>query len=104
MPWVANVYRTTLRLSEDVDVEKQIAVLRRDSSRAGLSELVIEEMTDQVRVVVGMAAAQGTKLTAQGSQMSLSRQIRGEGYELQLIYGAGAQTSWLGRFVRALKG
>lgn len=98
------MYRTTLRLSEDIDVEKRIAVLRRESSSAGLSEIAIEGMTDQVRAVVSMATAQGTKLTAQGSQMSLSRQIKGEGYELQLIYGTGAQTSWLVRFVRALKG
>lgn len=98
------MYNATLELSDNVDIESKLAALHRDGTRAGLSDSTVAEMTDQVRTVLSLVTKQGSHLAAQGSQMSFSRLIKGDSYELQLIYGVGAPKSWLSRVARSLLG
>lgn len=98
------MYRSTLELSDDGDIEGKLVALHREGTRAGLSDSTVAEMMGQVRAVLRVVTEQGSNLAAQGSRMSLSRQIKGEGYELQLLYGAGTPKSWLSRVARSLLG
>lgn len=98
------MYRATLELSDNVDIEGKLAALHKDGTRAGLSDSTVAEMMGQVRAVLRVVTERGSNLAAQGSQMSLSRQIKGEQYELQLLYGVGTPKSWLSRIARSLMG
>jgi hypothetical protein len=99
-----SVFRTTIRADETTDVETAIGDLRVHCEKAGISAPNIGLLLGQTREILGALVSRGKQLSAQGSQLSVTRELSGEGYDIRLVFGAGLpRMSIWKRLLRALR-
>jgi hypothetical protein len=95
------VLRATIRATEETDIELEVGKLRAEIHRSGLSSAVADLILHQVRVTLTELVQRGREIAAVGSQMTVDRQIAGEGYSVRIAFSAGkSKSSFIQRLLR----
>jgi hypothetical protein len=89
------VLRTTVTADENSDLESVVGELRQRCERSGLPLPSIELVTTQVLEVLAPLIVRGKALSAQGSQLRVTRDIEVDGCSVRLVFGSGVpQSAW----------
>ena len=98
------MFRTAIRADENTDVAAVVSNLRRDCEAAGLSPVLSQVLAEQADAVLVQLVQTGRQLGSQGSQMQATREIAGDGYSVQIIFGVGPKPSFLQRMMQRFAG
>jgi hypothetical protein len=89
------VIRTTVTADENSDVESVVGELRQRCQRNGLPLPLIELVAMQVLEILTPLVARGKTLSAQGSQLRVTRDIEVDGCSVRVAFGSGVpQSAW----------
>lgn len=89
------MFQTTIHADENTDPEIALGQLRARCEAAGIAAPAIEMLTAQLSDILTPLVINGKKLAAQGSQLSVTRDIGDEGHKVKLVFGSGIpKSSW----------
>ncbi|MDB5602144.1 MAG: hypothetical protein JWN71_4188 [Xanthobacteraceae bacterium] len=98
------MFRTTLHVNEETDVDATVSRLRAECERSGLSAdhtaLVIYDVQQTLQQLV----QRGAEVARLGSQMTVSRELRGADYNIMIAFGAGVPDGFFERLKRKILG
>ena len=97
------MFRTTIRADESTDVEATISDLRNQCERANVAPAVSEMIVTQVRDVLAPLVERGRQVAAMGSQMSVTRDVTGDGVSVKLTLRANVRPSFFERLINAFR-
>jgi hypothetical protein len=83
------VFQTTVKADENTDLEVAVGDLRARCETAGITAPVTEMLIAQLREILPPLVTHGKMLTAQGSQLAVSRDIGVDGHNVKVVFGAG---------------
>ena len=98
------MFRTTIRADETTDVEAVISDLRNQCSRASVSPIASDLIFTQARNVLTELVERGRQLAAQGSQITVTREVEADGIAVKLVFRANVRRSFFERLVNAFRG
>ena len=98
------MFRTTIRADENTDVEAAISDLRNQCERANFASVISELVITQAHDVLASLVERGRELAAMGSQMSVTRDVTGDGVSVKLIFRANDRRSFWRRLVDSILG
>jgi hypothetical protein len=98
------VFQTTLHADENTDPEIALGQLRARCEAAGVAAPAIEMLTAQLSDILTPLVLNGKRLAAQGSQLSVTRDIGDEGHKVRLVFGSGVPRSGWRKFLDRLRG
>jgi len=78
--------RETIEANPSTDVDAVLATLTRRSQRVGLSEATVASILEATGTVLRALCEQGGRLAANGSQMTVARDVKGAGYHIQIRF------------------
>ena len=89
------MFQTTVHADENTDPEIALGQLRARCEAAGVAAPAIEMLTAQLNDILTPLVINGKKLAAQGSQLSVARDIGDEDHKVKLVFGSGTpKSSW----------
>lgn len=100
----AEVLRTTIRASENTDVEAEVRAFGAACRNSGLPSSTCDLIAHQLSETLSDLVRHGRDIAAFGSHMDVTRTIAGEGYEVAISFGAGKKFTILRRIVSAFRG
>ena len=98
------MFRTTIRADESTDVEAVISDLRNQCERAKVAPVVSEMIIPQVYDVLAPLVERGRQLAEMGSQLSVTRDLTGDGVSVKLIFRVNVRRSFFERLIDAIRG
>jgi hypothetical protein len=98
------VFRSTVRATDQTDIDAEAARFRSSCERAGLPSIVLETIVSQVRETLADLVPRGRDMAALGSQMTVTRTIAGDGYEVTISFNARKRRSIFVWIADALRG
>lgn len=98
------MFQTTVHANENTDPEIALGQLRARCEAAGVAAPAIEMLTAQLSDILTPLVLNGKKLAAQGSQLSVIRDIGDEGHKVKLVFGSGIPKSGWHKFLDRLRG
>jgi hypothetical protein len=87
------VFRTTVTADENTDMDIAVSDLRSRCESNGVAPQAVDALAEQLRSILAPLISNGKVLAAQGSQLSVTRDIGFDGHEVKLIFGAGIPRS-----------
>jgi hypothetical protein len=98
------VLRTTIRADENTDVEEAVNDLRAQCETAGIGGPIAALVAGQIREVLSSFVTRGKQLASQGSQLTVTREVAGDGYSIRVVFGAGVRRTFWERLIDTLRG
>lgn len=98
------MFRATIRADETTDVEAVISDLRNQCERASVSPMAADLIVTQARNVLAELVERGRQLAAQGSQMTVTREVEADDVAVKLVFRANVRRSLFERLVDAFRG
>ncbi len=98
------MFRTTVRADQNTDVDAVVRDLRARCEGAGIAPLTLDFLIMQTREILLPLVERGKQLASQGSQISVTRDVVGDGYVVRLEFGAGVKRSFWQRILSGLRG
>ena len=98
------MFRTTIRADESTDVDAVVYDLRNRFERANVAPMVSEIIVAQVRDVLAPLVERGRQLAETGSQMSVMRDLAGDGVSVKLIVRANVRLPFFERLINVIRG
>ena len=98
------MFRTTIRADESTDVESAISDLRNQCERANVAPVVSEMIITQVHDVLAPLVERGRQFAEMGSQISVTRDVTGDGVSVKLIFRVNVRRSFFERLIDAIRG
>ncbi len=96
------MFRTTVTADENTDIDVAVSDLRSRCERNGVAAQAVDALVEQLRSILAPLITNGKVLAAQGSQLSVTRDIGFDGHEVKLIFGAGIPRSGFRKFLDRL--
>lgn len=93
-----------MHADENTDPEIVLGQLRARCEGAGVAAPVIEMLTAQLSDILTPLVVNGKKLAAQGSQLSVTRDVGDQNHKVKLIFGSGLPKSGWRKFLDRLRG
>jgi hypothetical protein len=97
------VFQTTVHADENTDLEIVLGQLRTRCEAAGVAAPAIEMLTAQLSDILTPLVVNGRKLTAQGSQLSVTRDVGDQDHKVKLVFGSGIPKSGWRKFLDRLR-
>ena len=97
------MFRTTIRADETTDVEAVISNLGNQCSRASVSPIASDLIVTQARNVLAELIERGRQLAAQGSQITVTREVEADGIVVKLVFRANVRRSFFERLVDSFR-
>lgn len=98
------MFQATVHADENTDPAIAVGQLRARCEAAGVAAPAIDMLTGQLSDILTPLVVNGKKLAAQGSQLSVTRDIGDEGHKVKLVFGAGIPKSGWRKFLDRLFG
>jgi hypothetical protein len=98
------MFQTTVYADENTNPEITLGQLRARCETAGVAAPAIEMLTAQLSDILTPLVVNGKKLAAQGSQLSVTRDIGDESHKVKLVFGSGIPKSGWRKFMDRLRG
>ena len=98
------MFQTTVNADENTDPEIALGQLRARCENAGVAAPVTEMLIAQLGDILTPLVINGKKLAAQGSQLSVTRDIGDEAHKVKLVFGSGIPKSGWRKFLDRLRG
>lgn len=98
------MFRTTVSADENTDIDIAVSDLRSRCESNGVAAHAVDALTEQLRSILPPLIRNGKALAAQGSQLSVTRNIGFDGHEVKLIFGAGIPRSGLRKLLDRIFG
>jgi hypothetical protein len=98
------VLRETVHANTGTNVEAVVSQLRGKCGHAGLAATDTDLLLTQTRQVLLSFVEQGKRIAAAGSQMEATRELKGDGYSVRLIFREGIRRSLLQQLIDKLRG
>jgi hypothetical protein len=96
--------RETIHASVDTNVELETSKLRERCLAVGLDGPNTDLLVSETAAVLSNLVDQGRRIASVGSQMEATRELRGDGYIVRLVFRQGVKQSFVQRFFEKLKG
>lgn len=96
--------RETIHASVDTNVELETSKLRERCLAVGLDALNTDLLVGEATVVLANLVDQGRRIASVGSQMEATRELRGDGYAVRLVFRQGGKQSLIRRLFEKFKG
>jgi hypothetical protein len=100
----APVLRETVHANIGTDVEAVVSQLRAKCADAGLAPVEVDLLLTHMRQVLSSLIEQGKRIAAVGSQMEATRELKGDGYSVRLIFREGVRRTFFEWLVDVLRG
>lgn len=91
------MFRATVRATADSDVDAAVADLRAQCDQGKIPTITTETITHEVRTVLDALIAHGKELASIGSKMQVHREIKGEGFFVQIVFNEKEQQTFVER-------
>jgi hypothetical protein len=98
------VFETTVYADENTNPEIALGQLRACCENAGVAAPAIDMLTAQLSDILTPLLVNGKKLAAQGSQLTVTRDIGDGSHKVKLVFGSGVAKSGWRRFMDRLRG
>jgi hypothetical protein len=96
--------RETIHANIETNVELETAKLRERCYAAGLDKSLVDLLVHQATEILTSLVDQGRRIASVGSQMEATRELKGDGYLVRLVFNQGVQKGFLQRLLEKLKG
>lgn len=96
--------RETLHVTTATDVDTVVSSLRTKCADAGLPPALSEPVLIQTREILSALIEQGRRIAAVGSQMSVTRELKGDDYAIKVIFRQSDRRSSLEKLLDRLRG
>lgn len=96
--------RETIHAGIETDVELEASKLRERCLTAGLDAAYVDLLVQQAKETLSGMVDQGRRIASVGSQMEATRELRGDGYLVRLVFNQGIRESFLQRLLKRFKG
>jgi hypothetical protein len=96
--------REVINADIGTDVDDVVSRLQAKCAGAGMAPISTDLLVQQTREVLSTLIEQGKRISALGSQMSVTRDLTGDGYAIRLTFGAGQRPGFFKRLVSYLGG
>lgn len=96
--------RETLHVTTGTDVGAVVVRLRSKCADAGLAPATTELVLNQVREALSDLIEQGRRIAAVGSQMEVTRDLKGDAYFIKVIFREGVRRSLFEKLADRLRG
>lgn len=97
------MFRATVRATVDSDVDAAVADLRAQCDQGKISAISTTMITHEVRAILDTLIARGKELASLGSNMQVSREIRGEGFAVQIFFNEKEQQNIFKRILNLFR-
>lgn len=98
------MFRDTLHVTTSTDVEATVSHLRAKSADAGIDPTIVDLISNQTRDLLSTLVEQGRRIAAVGSQMEATRELRGDGYSIRLVFREGVRRTFVQRLIDMVRG
>ena len=98
------MFRKTIRADESTDVDSAISDLRNQCEQASVDPVVSEMIITQVHDVLAPLVERGRRFAEMGSQLSVTRDVTGEGVSVKLVFRVNVRRSFFERLIDAIRG
>jgi hypothetical protein len=98
------VLRRTIHSNAGTDVEAVVSRLRVECSESGLAPILSDMLVTQTREVLWSLVEQGRRIAEFGSQMEAKRNIKGDGYSINIIFREGVRRSFFQKVLDKFRG
>jgi hypothetical protein len=96
--------RETIHANIDTNVKLETAKLRQRCLEAGLDQPLTDLLVGQAGEILVSLVDQGRRIASVGSQMEATRELRGDGYLIRLVFNQGIKKGFLQRLFEKVKG
>lgn len=86
--------RETIQVSTQTDVEAVVSRMREKFVNVGMAPIISDPLLQQITDLVQRLIEQGNRIAAIGGQMEVTRDLKGDGYSIRIVFQEGLKKSF----------